>query len=161
MMDLWKSEEAEKRFGEVMHRALTNAPQTVLGPDCTAVVVISDADHYRLVLAHQRLLALGETPPVPRQLQEGEQSAWECLQSLPPVDGDADDFDFSEFLERIKEENRHCACCVRRTEAGRAADAEHGIQVLDPPVQVADAERPGSRGAAGAFANNQARVRTS
>ncbi|HEY0155554.1 MAG TPA: hypothetical protein VGB92_26395 [Longimicrobium sp.] len=139
MTDFWKSEEAETRFGEVMHRALTNAPQTVLGPDRTAVVVISDADHYRLVLAHQRLIQLGETPPVPHQLQEGEQSAWECLQSLTPVQADDDEFDFSEFLERIKEEERHCACCVRRTETGRAADAERGVQVLDPAVQPKDA----------------------
>lgn len=139
MTDFWKSEEAETRFGEVMHRALTNAPQTVFGPDRTAVVVISDADHYRLVLAHQRLIQLGETPPVPRQLQKGEQSAWDCLQSLPPVEADDDDFDFSEHLARIREENRHCACCTRRTESGRAADAERGEQVLDPPVQPRDA----------------------
>jgi hypothetical protein len=138
MTDFWESEEAEKRFGEVMHRALTNAPQTVLGPDRTAVVVISDADHYRLVLAHQRLIQLGETPPEPRQLQEGEQSAWERLQSLPLVDAD-DEFDFSEFLELIREEHRHCACCTRRTESGRAADAERGVQVLEPLVELSGA----------------------
>lgn len=159
-MDFWKTEEAEKRFGEVMHRALTNAPHTVLGPDRTAVVVISDADHYRLVLAHQRLIQLGEPAPQPRQLQDGEHSAWECLQSLPPVDGDEDDFDFSEFLERSREEHRHCPCCTRRTESGRAADAERGVQVLDLPVQVADAQRPGSLVAAGASESDQARVRT-
>ncbi len=50
-----------------------------------------------------------------------------------------DDLDFTEFLERLREERRHCACCVRRTEGGRAADAERGVQVLDPLVQVEDA----------------------
>jgi hypothetical protein len=139
MTDFWKSEEAETRFGEVMHRALTNAPQTVLGPDRAAIVVMSEAEHYRLVLAHQRLIQLGETPPEPRHLQEGEQSARDHLQSLPPVDADDDDFDFSEFLERSREEHRHCACCTRRTESGRAADAERGVQVLDQLALLPDA----------------------
>jgi hypothetical protein len=123
MMDFWKSEEAEKRFGEVMHRALTNAPQTVLGPDCTAVVVISEADHYRLVLAHQRLLALGETPPVPRQLQEGERSAWDHLQNLPPNEVYEDGELPGDYFERMREEDRHRGCCACGKENDLSANA--------------------------------------
>lgn len=123
MMDFWKSEEAEKRFGEVMHRALTNAPQTVLGPDRTAVVVISDADHYRLVLAHQRLIQLGETPPEPRQLQEGEQSAWDHLQSLPPNEVYEDGELPGDYFERMREEDRRRGCCTCRIENDLSADA--------------------------------------
>ncbi|HEX8455671.1 MAG TPA: hypothetical protein VF647_26555 [Longimicrobium sp.] len=123
MTDFWYSEEAEKRLGEVMHRALTNAPQTVLGPDCTAVVVMSEADHYRLVLAHQRLLALGETPPVPRQLQEGEKSAWDHLQSLPPSAVYEDGELPGDYFERMREEDRRRERCACRNENDLSADA--------------------------------------
>ena len=122
-MDFWKSEEAERRFGEVMHRALTNAPQRVLGPDSAAVVVMSETDHHRLVLASQRLLELGEAPPVERQLREGEQNAWEFIESLPPVDEFGEPYFPDGFFERMKEEESHCACCSRRTETDPASHA--------------------------------------
>ncbi|HEX8830814.1 MAG TPA: hypothetical protein VF705_06595 [Longimicrobium sp.] len=113
-MGYWKSEEAEKRFAEVMHRALTDAPQTVLGPERAAVVVMSEAHHHRLVLASQRLLALGEDLPALLELQEGEQNAWEFIESLVPVDELGEPCFPEGFFDKMKEEARHCACCARR-----------------------------------------------
>ena len=113
-MDFWKSEEAEQRFGEVMHRALTNAPQTVLGPDGTAVVVMSDDEHYHLILALQRLLELGETPPVAPKLRPGERNAWDFIQSLPPAEELRQAGLPSDYFARVREESRHCACCASR-----------------------------------------------
>lgn len=120
--DFWTSEETEGRAAEVMHRALTNAPQTVFGPDLTAIVVLSEKEHQRLLRAAHRLRDLGEDLPVPRKLQPGEQGAWAHIESLlPPV---AFDDDFPEdFWEQLREESRHCACCSRRTNANRQAEA--------------------------------------
>ncbi len=121
-MAYWKSGEAEQRFGEVMRRALTDAAQTVLGPDGTAVVVMSEAHHHRLVLASQRLLELGEVPPVERELREGDQSAWEFIESLAPVDA-LDGPGFPEgFFERMRED-RHCECCTRRAAVAQESQA--------------------------------------
>lgn len=122
-MDFWKSEEAEKRFGEVMHRALSNAPQRVLGPGSTAVVVMNEVDHHRLVLASQRLLELGEVLPVERELREGEQNAWEFIESLPPVDELGEPYFPEGFFERMREEERHCDCCSRRSSSNPASHA--------------------------------------
>jgi hypothetical protein len=120
--DFWTSEETEGRAAEVMHRALTNASQTVLGPDLTAVVVLSEKRHQRLLLAAQRLLDLGEDLPIPRKLQPGEQGGWEYIESLlPPVPFDDDSPE--EFWEQLREESRHCACCSRCTNATRPAEA--------------------------------------
>jgi hypothetical protein len=122
-MDFWKSEEAENRFGEVMRRALINAPQTVLGRDSAAVVVMSESDHHRLVLASQRLLELGEAPPVPRALGAGEQNAWEFIEGLSPVDEFGEPCFPEGFFERMREEERHCDCCSRRTASVPASHA--------------------------------------
>lgn len=120
--DFWTSEETEGRAAEVMHRALTNAPQTVLGPDLTAIVVLSEKRHQRLLRAAQRLLDLGEDLPVPRKLQPGEQGAWAHIESLLPAVAFDDDSP-EEFWEEIREESRHCACCSRRSHANRPAEA--------------------------------------
>jgi hypothetical protein len=122
-MGFWKSEDAERRFGEVMHRALTHAPQTVVGPGPTAVVVMSEGDHHRLVLAVQRLVELGETPPGVRARLEGEQSAWEFIESLPPMDEDGEPGFPEGFFEQMREEARHCECCAQRGRQDRTAAA--------------------------------------
>lgn len=132
-MDFWKSEEAEKRFGEVMKRALANAPQTVLGPDSAAVVVMSETDHHRLVLASQRLIELVEVAPAARELGEGKQNArefiespagairgfggkeiFDIMQSSPLAQGIRDGDIPEDWLERSQEASRHCECCARR-----------------------------------------------
>ena len=126
-MGLWKSEDAEKRFSEVMHLALTDSVQIVLGADQTAVVVLSEKDHHRLVLAHQRLLELGETPPEPRGLGEGEQNAWEFILGLPPVDEFGGPGFPDGYFERMREDSRHCECCADRAASARAAEAADSL----------------------------------
>ena len=120
--DFWTSEETEGRAAEVMHRALTNAPQTVIGPDLTAIVVLSEKEHQRLLLAAQRLLDIGEDLPVPRKLRPGEPSLWDLLQSLPPVDEDGEPLFPEGFFAQMREEERHCACCSQRDRQSHAAD---------------------------------------
>jgi hypothetical protein len=121
--DFWTAEETEGRAAEVMHRALTNAPQTVIRPDLTAIVVLSEKRHQRLLRAAQRLRDLGEDLPVPRKLQPGEPSLWDLLQSLLPRDENGEPVYFPEgFFEQMREEGRHCACCSQRAHQAHAAD---------------------------------------
>ena len=105
-----------------MHRALTNAPQTVIRPDLTALVVLSEKEHQRLLRAAQRLLHLGEDLPVPRKLQPGEMNMWDYLESLPPRDENGKAFFPEGFFEQMREEGRHCACCGQRDRQSHAAD---------------------------------------
>jgi hypothetical protein len=104
-----------------MHRALTNAPQTVIRPDLTAIVVASEKEHQRLLRAAQRLRDLGEDLPVPRKLQPGEMNMWEYLESLPPRDENGEALFREGFFEQMREEARHCACCSHRCQS-HAAD---------------------------------------
>ena len=122
-MSFWKSEDAEAQFGEVMHRALTDTRQTIMFPDRQAVVVMRDKDHHRYILAVQRLLELGETPPEVPERQEGEMGAWEYLESLQPPESLEDDELPEGFWEQLREDERHCECCSRRARNDRPADA--------------------------------------
>ncbi len=47
-MCLWKMSDAESRFAEVVHRALTEEPQRVWSDNGDAVVVMSSADYAHL-----------------------------------------------------------------------------------------------------------------
>lgn len=122
-MDFWTPEDAEKQFGEVMNRALANTRQTIMFPDHQGVVVMSEKAHHRYVLAVQRLLELGETPPEVPERQEGEMGAWEFIESLPPVDENGEPGFPEGFFEQMREESRHCECCARNTLASQPAEA--------------------------------------
>jgi len=65
MDDFWKFEEAEMCFGDVVHQALTNAPQVITREDGKRVVLLSEAHHDRLTDALRMLIELGGTPPDP------------------------------------------------------------------------------------------------
>ena len=111
-MGFWKSEDAEKRFGEVMRRALTSTPQTVVGPGPSAVVVMSEAEYQRLRkdshtrgasavrgFGGQELFEIMQNSPLAAAIRDGDipenwlertRESWDCPRRAGVLAADSD-----------------------------------------------------------------------